>query len=172
MPLQRLEKGLRLVQGLVVLLHRVGVRDDATAAEHEQLVGRRHRRPDEDVRVHAAVVVAVLGAGEGIVVVTVAVALGEAVDVVVDLTETGRALKAAGLQIIDEILTSYTLLIANPAAAADPAKRKAMAQIQTLLLGVLDARGKVLVKMNVPTESLNTVVNQLPSAKSPTVNEL
>lgn len=94
------------------------------------------------------------------------------VDVVVDLTETGRALKAAGLRIIDEILTSYTLLIANPAAAADPAKRKAMAQIQTLLLGVLDARGKVLVKMNVPTESLDAVVNQLPSAKSPTVNEL
>jgi len=94
------------------------------------------------------------------------------VDVVVDITETGSALRAAGLRIIDTILTSYTELIANPASAADPEKRKAMAQIQTLLLGVLDARGKVLVKLNVSPEDLATVVDLLPSAKAPTVNEL
>lgn len=94
------------------------------------------------------------------------------VDVVVDITETGRALRAAGLRIIDTMLTSYTELIANPAAAADPEKLKAMRQIQTLLLGVLDARGKVLVKLNVASGALDAVVNQLPSAKSPTVNEL
>ena len=70
------------------------------------------------------------------------------------------------------MLTSYTELIANPAAYADPDKRKAMAQIQTLLLGVLDARGKVLVKLNVASDSLESVIAQLPSAKSPTVNEL
>ncbi len=94
------------------------------------------------------------------------------VDVVVDITETGSAIRAAGLRIIDTMLTSYTELIANPAAAADPEKRKAMAQIQTLLLGVLDARGKVLVKLNVASENLEPVIAQLPSAKSPTVNEL
>lgn len=94
------------------------------------------------------------------------------VDVVVDITETGRALRAAGLKIIDTILTSYTELIANPVSAADPEKRKAMAQIQTLLLGVLDARGKVLVKLNVSTADLAKVVDLLPSAKAPTVNEL
>ena len=90
----------------------------------------------------------------------------------VDLTETGNALRAAGLRIIDTMLTSYTELIANPEAFADPDKRKAMAQIQTLLLGVLDARGKVLVKLNVARDSLEAVIEQLPSAKSPTVNEL
>lgn len=94
------------------------------------------------------------------------------VDVVVDITETGNALRAAGLRIIDTILTSYTELIANPEAHEDPAKRKAMEQIQTLLLGVLDARGKVLVKLNVGTDKLESVIAQLPSAKSPTVNEL
>ena len=57
------------------------------------------------------------------------------VDCIVDVTETGRALRAAGLRIIDTILTSYTELIANPAAAADPAKRHAMGQLQTLLDG-------------------------------------
>jgi ATP phosphoribosyltransferase len=94
------------------------------------------------------------------------------VDVVVDITETGRALKAAGLKIIDTILTSYTELIANPLAYADADKRHAMEQIQTLLSGVLDARGKVLVKMNVPAAALADVIAILPSMKSPTVNEL
>jgi ATP phosphoribosyltransferase len=47
-----------------------------------------------------------------------------------------------------------------------------MRQIHTLLQGVLDARGKVLVKMNVPTESLDAVIDVLPSMKSPTVSEL
>ncbi|HUP75367.1 MAG TPA: ATP phosphoribosyltransferase [Acidimicrobiales bacterium] len=94
------------------------------------------------------------------------------VDVVVDITETGRALKAAGLKIIDTILTSYTELIANPISYGDADKRHAMEQIQTLLSGVLDARGKVLVKMNVPTAALGAVIAILPSMKSPTVNEL
>jgi ATP phosphoribosyltransferase len=94
------------------------------------------------------------------------------VDVVVDITETGRALKAAGLKIIDTILTSYTELIANPHSYGDSDKRHAMEQIQTLLSGVLDARGKVLVKMNVPTAALDAVIAILPSMKSPTVNEL
>lgn len=94
------------------------------------------------------------------------------VDVVVDITETGSALRAAGLKIIDTMLTSYTELIANPAAFADDDKRKAMAQIQTLLLGVLDARGKVLVKLNCAVENLESIIEQLPSAKAPTVNEL
>jgi ATP phosphoribosyltransferase len=94
------------------------------------------------------------------------------VDVVVDITETGRALKAAGLRIIDTLVTSYTELIANPTAYADPDKAHAMRQIHTLLQGVLDARGKVLVKMNVPTDALDAVIGLLPSMKAPTVNEL
>ena len=94
------------------------------------------------------------------------------VDVVVDITETGRALKAAGLRIMETLVTSYTELIANPMAAADPDKAHAMRQIHTLLQGVLDARGKVLVKMNVPTESLDAVIDVLPSMKAPTVSEL
>ena len=94
------------------------------------------------------------------------------VDVVVDLTETGRALYAAGLRIIDTLCTSYTELIANPASYADADKAKAMRQIHTLLQGVLDARGKVLVKMNIPADKLDEVIELLPSMKAPTVNEL
>ena len=94
------------------------------------------------------------------------------VDAVVDLTETGSALKAAGLKIIDEILISYTEIFANNQSYADPEKRKAMEQIKTLLDGVLDARGRVLMKLNVGATELDRVISVLPSMKAPTVNEL
>ena len=94
------------------------------------------------------------------------------VDCVVDITETGSALRAAGLRVIDVILVSYTELIANPASFADPEKRHAMEQVLTLLRGVLEARGKVLVKLNVAAESLDGVIGVLPAMKTPTVNEL
>ena len=94
------------------------------------------------------------------------------VDCIVELTETGRALRAAGLQIIDTVMTSYTELIANPASAADPAKSHAMGQLHTLLEGVLEARGKVLVKLNVQPAQLDSVIELLPAMKTPTVNEL
>ena len=93
-------------------------------------------------------------------------------DCIVDITETGRALRAAGLRVIDTMLVSYTEMIVNKAAYADPAKRHAMGQLMTLLLGTLDARGKVLVKLNVGQDDLHKVLAVLPSAKSPTISEL
>ncbi len=94
------------------------------------------------------------------------------VDCIVEITETGRALRAAGLKIIGEVLTSYTELVANPAACAEPDKRHAMEQIKTLLDGVMEARGKVLVKLNVGRPDLAAVIDLLPSMKAPTVSEL
>ncbi len=93
-------------------------------------------------------------------------------DCIVDITETGRALRAAGLRIIGEILQSYTEVVANKAAYEDPAKRHAMGQLMTLLNGTLDARGRVLVKMNVAAAQLEAVLALLPAMKSPTVNPL
>lgn len=93
-------------------------------------------------------------------------------DAVVEITETGRALRAAGLKVIDTILHSYTEVIANPAAADDPVKRHAMGQLMTLLNGALDAREKVLLKINVSAERYEAVLAVLPSAKSPTVSQL
>jgi ATP phosphoribosyltransferase len=93
-------------------------------------------------------------------------------DCVVEITETGRALRAAGLKVIDTILLSYTEVVANPAAAEDPEKRRAMEQIMTLLNGVLDARGKVLLKLNVTEERKDAVLAVLPSMKSPTMSPL
>jgi ATP phosphoribosyltransferase len=93
-------------------------------------------------------------------------------DCVVEITETGRALRAAGLRVIDTLLVSRTEFVANPAAAADPQKRHAMGQILTLLQGTLEARTKVLVKLNVPADRLEAVVSVLPSMRAPTVSEL
>jgi ATP phosphoribosyltransferase len=93
-------------------------------------------------------------------------------DCVVDITETGRALKAAGLRIIDTILTSWTEVIANPTSHEDPIKRHAMEQLMTLLNGTLEARGKVLLKLNVGEADFEKVLEVLPSAKSPTVSQL
>lgn len=94
------------------------------------------------------------------------------VDCIVDGTETGRALRAAGLKIIGDVLTSYTALVANPASVADPVKQHAMEQVKTLLDGVMEARGKVLVKLNVGPTDLDAVIELLPSMKSPTVSQL
>jgi ATP phosphoribosyltransferase len=93
-------------------------------------------------------------------------------DAVVEITETGRALRAAGLRVIETVLVSYTELIANPVAYADPVKRTAMEELQTLLTGVLEARGRVLLKLNVDGPNLDAVIAMLPALKSPTVSKL
>lgn len=94
------------------------------------------------------------------------------VDCIVEITETGRALRAAGLREIDQILQSYTELVANPASYADDDKQHAMHQVRTLLQGVMEARGKVLVKLNVSEVDLEAVIGLLPSMKAPTVAKL
>ena len=93
-------------------------------------------------------------------------------DAVVDITETGRALRSAGLRVIDTILVSYTEVIANHSAYDDPDRRRAMEQLMVLLRGALDARGKVLLKLNVSEERLDGVLAVLPAAKSPTIGRL
>ena len=93
-------------------------------------------------------------------------------DAIVEITETGRALHASGLKIIETMLVSYTELVASPAAYADPEKRLAMEQLQVLLTGALEARGRVLLKLNVDAANLDAVIGLLPALRSPTVSEL
>lgn len=96
----------------------------------------------------------------------------EMMDALVDLTETGSTLRRNGLKIIDVVLTSTTRLLANRAAWEDPAKRAAIEEVRTLLLGVIEARGRVLLMMNVPSGKLEGVIGELPAMKRPTVNQL
>lgn len=98
--------------------------------------------------------------------------VGTIVDACVDVTETGTTLRKQGLKVIAELLVSRTELIANRAAYEDPQRRRAMEDIRTLLLGAIEARGRVLLKLNVSTADLPAVLEVLPSLKAPTVNEL
>lgn len=93
-------------------------------------------------------------------------------DVVVDLTETGSTLRKNGLKIVDIIMESSSKLIANKKSWEDPVKRKEIEEIRTLLLSVIEARGKVLLDMNVPADKLDAVIEALPSMKRPTVSQL
>jgi ATP phosphoribosyltransferase len=96
----------------------------------------------------------------------------EIVDAIVDVTETGSTLRAHGMKIIETLLESDVLLIANRAAAADREKRAAMDDITTLLLGALRAEGRVLIKLNVGEDRLQAILEVVPSMKAPTVSQL
>lgn len=93
-------------------------------------------------------------------------------DVVVDVTETGSTLRKNNLKIIDVMLESTTKLVANKDSWNDPAKRIAIEEVRTLLLAVIEARGKVLLAMNVPAEKLDELIASLPAMKLPTVTKL
>jgi len=96
----------------------------------------------------------------------------EIVDAIVDVTETGSTLRAHGMKIIETLLTSDPVLVANREAATDPAKRAAMDDIVTLLRGAIEAEGRVLIKLNVTQEALDAVLAVVPSMKAPTVSPL
>lgn len=96
----------------------------------------------------------------------------EIADAIVDITETGSSLRQAGMRIAGVLLESRTKLIANKEAYANDEQRQRMEEIKTLLSGVLAARGKVLIKLNVPEERLDGVIAVLPAMKAPTVSRL
>jgi len=93
-------------------------------------------------------------------------------DAVVEITETGTTIKANGLRIVEELMQTHTVLIANKAALADPQKKAKIEQIALMLQAALSARHKVLLKMNAPDESLKEIVAMLPSLHAPTINPL
>ena len=94
------------------------------------------------------------------------------VDAIVDVSETGGTLRAHGMKIVATLMESEVLLIANREAASDKAKRAQMDDLNTLILGAMSARGKVLIKLNVSEERLKEVLEVLPAMKSPTVSPL
>jgi ATP phosphoribosyltransferase len=93
-------------------------------------------------------------------------------DAIVEVTETGASLTANNLRIIDTILESETVVIANKAAFRDKWKKTKIENIVMLLKAALLADGKVGLKMNVPKGKLKTVIDILPSLHTPTVSSL
>lgn len=93
-------------------------------------------------------------------------------DAIVEVTETESTIKAHGLRIIHEMMTSNTQFIVNKKAWADQWKREKIENISILLQGALRAENIVGLKMNVPEENLDAVVAVLPSMNFPTVSHL
>ena len=94
------------------------------------------------------------------------------VDAIVDLTETGSSLRRNGLRVLDTVVTSYTEFVANRDAYEDEGKRAAMEDVALLLRGAIQARGNVLLKLNVPAARLEAVTAMLPAMSSPTITAL
>ncbi len=94
------------------------------------------------------------------------------VDAIVELTETGTSLAANNLRIIDTVISSTTRLIANKKAWKEKFKREKIENISILLNAAIEARSKVGLKLNVKKSDLDSVLNILPSEKSPTISNL
>ena len=74
-------------------------------------------------------------------------------------------MRANKLRIVDTILESKTVLIANKDAMKDAAKREKIESINMLLQGAIAAEGRVVLKMNVATDQLQALVEALPDLK-------
>ncbi len=94
------------------------------------------------------------------------------VDAAVDVTETGASIRANGLRIVEELLVSNPVLVANPAAWADEWKRAKIRQIGVLMRAALDAENRVMIKMNVARANLEKVIALLPALTAPTISHL
>ncbi|MFO1518101.1 MAG: ATP phosphoribosyltransferase [bacterium] len=92
-------------------------------------------------------------------------------DAIVELTETGSSLRANNLRIVESILESVTVLIANKDAWKDPWKREKIENIAMMLNGALVAEAKVGLKMNVPKKKLDQVIAKLPALHTPTISQ-
>jgi ATP phosphoribosyltransferase len=94
------------------------------------------------------------------------------VDAIVDLTETGNSLRANKLRIVDTLLTTNTVFVANKEALKDPWKKKKIDTIALLLTSALEAASKVGLKLNIEVDKLDSILADLPSLRKPTINKL
>jgi ATP phosphoribosyltransferase len=94
------------------------------------------------------------------------------VDAIVDLTETGNSIRANKLRIVDTLLYTNTVLIANKASWEIPAKRKKIENIALLLTSALEANSKVGLKLNIEKSKLEAILSDLPALRNPTINRL
>jgi ATP phosphoribosyltransferase len=94
------------------------------------------------------------------------------VDAIVDITETGNSLRANNLRIVDELMQSYPQFVAKKESWEDPWKREKIERMAVLLQGALTARDMVGLKMNLPDDKREAVLEKLPSLRKPTVSRL
>lgn len=93
-------------------------------------------------------------------------------DAIMDVTETGTTLEANNLKIIDTVMKSSAVLIANKKALEDPEKREKIHDILALLKGVVDGSKRIHIFVNVKKSNLQKLLSELPALKNPTIAPL
>ena len=96
----------------------------------------------------------------------------ELVDAIVDLTETGSSLRANNLRIVDVLMETNTVLIANKESWANEPKRSKIENISLMLEAALHADTKVGLKLNIEKSKLNEAIAKMPALRTPTVSPL
>lgn len=96
----------------------------------------------------------------------------EEADAIIDVSETGTTLESNGLEAIDVVLESQAVLVASPASLEDRAKREKISDIVAIFRGVIDARSRYHIFINVRRENLGELLKLLPALKSPTISPL
>ena len=96
----------------------------------------------------------------------------ELVDAIVDVTETGSSLRANKLRIVDTLMESFPQFVANKSSYQDPWKKEKIDRIAMLLNAAQAARDVVGLKMNVPSDDLEKLLEKLPALRNPTVSKL
>ena len=96
----------------------------------------------------------------------------EDVDAICDITETGTTLIQNNLKIIETVTQSSAQLIANKNSLEDKIKAEKIADTLALLKGVVEARKKLHIFVNVKNENLQKLLETLPALKKPTISKL
>jgi ATP phosphoribosyltransferase len=96
----------------------------------------------------------------------------ENADAIIDVTETGSTIEQNNLKIIDTIMESSAVFIANKRALADPQKKEKIYDILTLLKGAVDGAKRIHIFLNVKRENLQRLLKELPALKNPTISPL
>ena len=96
----------------------------------------------------------------------------ENADAIIDVIETGTTLERNDLKAVETVMESSATLIANKNALRDPLKQEKIYDILTLLRGVVDARKKLHIFVNVSKDNLQRLLDSLPALKRPTISPL
>lgn len=96
----------------------------------------------------------------------------ELVDAIVDLTETGSSLRANKLRVVDVLMETNTVLIANKSSFQDPVKKAKIENIALMLQAALHADDKVGLKLNIEKAKLSEIIEEMPALRRPTVSSL
>jgi len=92
-------------------------------------------------------------------------------DAIIDVVSTGTTLAIHGLEPIDTVIESYAVLIANK-KWKENSYANLVNLIVVLIQGVMNAKRRKMVFMNVPDEKLNEVLKELPAMLAPAVSKL